>query len=90
VSLPITYWLCGVLGGLALVFLLAIASAMGNGLLSFALGILAIAHSVFMSVAIWRSAGRYPGKPVWGHLARIAVAAGIARAVVGVLSAAAS
>ena len=42
---------------------------------------LAFAHAVFISVAIWRSAGRYTGPTIWGVLARVVVVLRILRAL---------
>jgi hypothetical protein len=82
VSLPITYWIFGVLiGGVSARFILAAIEsnysqlAMDkNGLIlveSVYWGI--IAYSVFILISIWRSAGKYEGSSVWSGLARAAV-----------------
>ena len=38
------------------------------------------AYTAFVSVAIWRSAGRYEGQPIWAVLARVMVVVGLIQA----------
>ena len=83
VPLVWTFWGLGT--GVGFILLVVIALGARWPILGLAGALLAIGHFVFMNVAIWRSAGRYDGSPIWGHLARIAVAAGIARTVVQIL-----
>jgi hypothetical protein len=85
VSLPMTYWLWGVVASLFLFVVTAFAEAAGAAIPALLLGLLGIVYYVFISVAIWRSAGRYRGKSVWAHLARISVAVGAARVIVTIL-----
>lgn len=85
VPLAITYWLWGVLGSwvwLILITLTNLASGPGLGLV---VALFGLVYSIYISVAIWRSAVRYEGRRVWSELARISIAVGIARAVVGIL-----
>jgi hypothetical protein len=81
VGLARTYWLWGfvisgigggVLGGVAGVA----AVATGDHLIFLIVFILAIIWGIFMSVAVWRSAGNYKGKQRWANLARLAVVLG--------------
>ena len=85
ISLPITYWIWGVVANFAWRILIALAAATNvPTLLLFLVG-LHLVYSVFVCVAIWRSSGRYKGKRIWAELARISLAAGIAGMVVSVL-----
>ena len=45
-----------------------------------AYAIFVFAYTVFVSVAIWRSAGRYEGQPIWAILARVMVVIGLIQA----------
>ena len=45
-----------------------------------AYAIFVLAYTVFVSVAIWRSAGRYEGPAIWAVLARIMVVIGLIQA----------
>ncbi len=44
-----------------------------------------VVYSLFMAVAIWRSAQKYRGKPIWSRLARAAVVLGVLSLAVSVL-----
>ena len=81
VPLPITYWVWGVIANFAWVIVAALAVATDLLALMLLVLLLQLAYYVFISVAIWRSSGRYRGKRVWAELARISVAAGIAKSV---------
>jgi hypothetical protein len=84
VALPVTYWFWGV--GVSLLMTIALALVSSESLLwSLIVLLVTLGYFVFISVAIWRSADRYTGSPVWANLAKIAVAVGVARLVVAVL-----
>lgn len=85
VSLPITYWVFGVLiGNVAFPIILKIiefnflevtSSHVGTwSVLGFSS--VAIGYSIFMLIAIWRSASKYQGRAIWAGLARVAVVLG--------------
>jgi hypothetical protein len=85
VSLPITYWVFGILiGNVAFQIILKVIEFNYIKIATSKLGawavlgfyLLAIGYSVFMLIAIWRSAGKYQGKAVWSSLARVAVVLG--------------
>jgi hypothetical protein len=86
IPLPKTYW---VYGALVLapptVTLLAIEAFTGKPasprylVPAFLIGMLLRAYWIFISVAIWRSAGNYTGRIIWGALARMAVVFGYLR-----------
>lgn len=85
ISLPITYWVFGVLiGNVAFQIIfkviefkyIDIATSQVGSWSVIAFYWLAIGYSIFMLIAIWRSAGKYKGKAVWAGLARVAVVLG--------------
>jgi hypothetical protein len=82
VSLPVTYWVFGVLiGGVGTRILFAAIEsnysqlAMDkNGLLLVqSVYWLVIAYTAFILISIWQSAGKYEGISIWSGLARVAV-----------------
>jgi hypothetical protein len=85
VPLFITYWGWGVLGNVVWGVVGAFAAAARMPLLFMIVVFLNLAYAVFVSIAIWRSAGRYSGKRIWAELARISVAANMARAMVNLI-----
>ncbi len=82
ISLPITYWVFSVLIGNVLFSVVSqiiefnyvdiMMTKFGYWTLNI-LYLFAIAYSVFILIAIWRSAGKYKGKTIWADLARIMV-----------------
>ena len=91
VSLPITYWIFGALIGnvgfqVALTIIefnyLEITSTQVGAWSVMGFYWLAIGYSIFMLIAIWRSAGKYQGRAIWSGLARVAVVFG-ALAIIG-------
>ena len=84
----LTYWVWGVSGNMSFVLVLALLLLAGRAGNPAALEwlwpvyLLSLAWFVFIFFAIWRSAGRYPGPPVWAWLARLGVVVGIARMTV--------
>ncbi len=94
VSLYVTYWIYGSLVGLGLGVVQTAIEANYYDLVSTEVGSLAIAgfywlvvaYTFFILVAIWRSAGKYDGRPVWATLARLAVVFGILGAAGGFFS----
>jgi hypothetical protein len=78
VSLAMTYWVWGALAGFVAMILAAIVSETAP-LLGLLLGPVMIGYYVFIVIAIWRSAGRYPGPRVWAALAKIMVVLSILR-----------
>jgi hypothetical protein len=85
VPLFITYWGWGVLANVVWGVVGAFAAAARMPLLFMIVVFLNLAYAVFVSIAIWRSAGRYSGKRIWAELARISVAANMARAMVNLI-----
>lgn len=73
-----TYWLFGVIGGLAVTFVLLVFIAAIKSPVVAPLGFLALwVWQIYISVAIWRSAGKYTGSAILKILARLAVAFGV-------------
>ena len=71
-SLAMTYWGFAQCGGLILAIPQLGLRVMGLNTAAQLVDGVAFAYSVVVIVGIWRSAGRYPGNPVWAHLARLA------------------
>jgi len=86
IPLATTYWGYGVVGNIVGAVLFVQAREMLPPLAALLVGILIFAYSVLMFFAIWRSAGRYTGYAAWSALARISVAASVARIAVRVLA----
>lgn len=78
VSLRTAFWLCGVLGAIAVQAALTpvelwpnqARAALGNGGIA-ALALLAFAYGVFSAMAVWHSADHYPGPRRHAWLARV-------------------
>jgi hypothetical protein len=72
-----TYWLFGFAGGIAIAILyIALVGITRSALVAF-LGLVGLwGWQIFISVAIWRSAGKYTGSKGWSVLARVAVVIG--------------
>ena len=80
-----TYWVCGVLTNLLWRVPVFIAAEAGLPLLALTLVGASLVYAVFISVAVWRSAGRYSGRKLWGDLARISVTLGIIKTLADLL-----
>jgi hypothetical protein len=85
VSLPRTYWAYGVVGNLIWRILIVLAIGAINRSLLLLLLLLYLSYCVFISVAIWRSAGRYKGDRTWGHLARLSLVLALLGGIVRLL-----
>ena len=84
-SLRVTYWIFGAaiyFGiNMGMGFVQASELFKSEALVDVALTVLVmvllIAYLLFISVAIWRSASAYQGKPMWAALAKFSVALGL-------------
>jgi hypothetical protein len=85
VSLPITYWVFGVLiDNVGCQIALSIIESNYLKITSTQVGAwsvmgfywLAVGYSIFMLIAIWRSASKYQGRALWSGFARVAVVFG--------------
>lgn len=85
VPLRFTYWIGGVLGSLLGTILASLAILSGSLILQLLAFVLLAGHYIFMLVAIWRSAGKYPGHRIWAHLARASLVLGLLRAFASLL-----
>lgn len=79
VSLPITYWIWGVVGtrlvsGLANLAMNTTGGSWIVGLAGFACY---LAYFFFFSVGLWRSSAAYRGRRIWADLSRVSLALGI-------------
>ena len=92
ISLPITYWVFGVLigniGFLGLNKLLELnffnlASHKYSDQLFLTYNFIVILLTAFILIAIWRSAKKYDGPEIWKNLARIAVVIGAIKVLYG-------
>jgi hypothetical protein len=81
-SLPITYWLWGVLGNrLVLATATTILSSTHSALVALVCLLCDASYWILIAVAIWRSSARYRRSRVWRDLARVSLGLGILRAV---------
>ena len=71
-SLAMTYWGFAQFGGLILAIPQLGLRVIGLNAAAQVVDGVAFAYSVVVIVGIWRSARRYPGNPMWAHLARLA------------------
>lgn len=72
-----TYWLFGLLGGVALGLTVGITAQITKSPLILLSGLASLwAWQVFVSVAIWRSAVKYTGPRIWSVLSRLAIFVG--------------
>ncbi len=87
VSLAETYWGWGVVYPLGLVLLAAITSKALPEITALIVWLqwLRVPYYAFISIAIWRSSGRYRGPRIWAGLARIAVVLGVLATLFAVL-----
>ncbi len=80
-GLATTYWFWGLIVGLLIAaggFAVGSAESVFLGVLYIAFVVL---YSIWVSVGVWRSAGKYQGKRVWATLARFGVIVGAVRSV---------
>ena len=80
ISLPVTYWLWGVVVANILLgrMLGFIIDATQNEFLGLLHTVFAIAVNVLAVIAIWRSAISYKGHPAWALLARLSSVVNVA------------
>ena len=69
VPLAQTYWIWNVIENVLFSMFLYLALEI-RPVVAFLLYALQVAYAVFISVALWRSANRYTGRPLWATLAR--------------------
>lgn len=81
-GLPKTYWLYGVVLGLVIGLTVGGVIGLSKSATVALLGLVLIwAYQVFMTIAIWNAATKYPGSKVWSVLARLATVVGLLRLV---------
>ncbi len=69
-SLPITYWVFGVIGNVGLSIPMNLINPDSNPLAFYSLLALVFVYSILVSVGIWRSATKYQGLSLWKYLAK--------------------
>jgi hypothetical protein len=75
-SLPVSYWVFGVLG--RLIWVIAIDLLRPNARIeTFLLSAGMIGYSIVVYVGIWRAADRYTGRKEWAFLAKCVVVLGV-------------
>ncbi|WP_316979051.1 hypothetical protein [Shumkonia mesophila] len=78
VPLRVVFWwhamVVGTLFNVLATLLFVVVQSLGaSDAVSLAALLLPVPYNVFIAIAVWRSAGRYTGPPLWAHLARLAV-----------------
>jgi hypothetical protein len=84
ISLPITYWIFNVLAGVVFQVVLKIIELNYFDITTTKIGAwsvigfywFVVGYSIFILIAIWRSAGKYQGRAIWAGLSRVAVVLG--------------
>ena len=79
VSLPVTFWLWGVVG--RMVAAVALLFALRQPALMLLAVLLNLAYYILIVIAIWRSAGRYTGPRIWSDLARLGLVLGVLQGI---------
>jgi hypothetical protein len=85
-SLARAFWEYAILYGLLVNMLATIASlamltADAPAALALLIFLVPLPYNILVLVAVWRSAGRYQGAPIWADLARAAVVLWVAVAI---------
>jgi len=77
-GLPKTYWLYGALAGIVLGLVLGLTISITKSVLVALIAIILLwVYQVFITIAIWNAASKYPGSKVWAVLARLGTVVGI-------------
>ncbi len=69
-SLPLTYWVFGVVGNVGLSIPMNLISPDSDPLIFYSLLTLVFVYSILVSVGIWRSATKYQGLSLWKYLSK--------------------
>lgn len=80
-GLATTYWIWGTLVGLLLGAAGLLVGETGSAFLAILYLAFIVIYFIWVSVGVWRSAGKYQGKRIWSTLARIGVVIGSARSL---------
>lgn len=75
-SLPMSYWLVGIVFGIILGLVIGLFVGI-SGMPEIAINIILIPWYVYTAVGIWRSSDKYKGKKFWAILAKIAIVLGV-------------
>lgn len=96
ISLPVTYWVFGVLigniGFLALnklleLYFFNLASHQYSNQLFLIFNLIVVLFTTFIFIAIWRSSNKYVGADIWKNLARLAIIIGAIKLSYGMYTA---
>jgi len=82
-----TYWLFGVVGGIALNLLMMLVILTGSVVLIVTAMLLSFAFATAIFIAIWNSATKYSGSKFWSVLAKIIVVLNVVGLVLTVINA---
>lgn len=90
VALVKTYWIYGVLvsfllNGAVLLISRNLVGITGAPWLLLVFWAISILYTLFIAVAIWRSADKYPGQKVWAILAKVMVVLSVLRTLLNVV-----
>lgn len=72
-----TYWIFGVLVGIAVNFIVSTAGAVGSLNIIYFVALLHTLYFFPLSFGTWRAADRYTGNKIWAILAKIAIILGV-------------
>jgi predicted branched-subunit amino acid permease len=75
-SLPMSYWLVGIVFGIIVGFTIGLFVGFSD-MPEFAIDVLLIPWFIFIFVGIWRSSDKYKGAKFWAILAKVAVVLGV-------------
>jgi hypothetical protein len=83
-SLPISYWLFGLVYSFIIGFVLVIIT--GTGLSERLYGILMIPWTIFWAVGCWRAADKYKGLMLWPVLSKISIVLSIIQGLASIVT----
>jgi hypothetical protein len=85
-SLPMSYWLVGVVFGLVVGFSIGMI-AYSMGMPEAAINFLILPWAIYSTVGIWRSSDKYKGSKFWAVLTKILIVIGVISYFSGLISA---
>tara|TARA_B100000029_G_scaffold502057_1_gene576654 strand:+ start:4010 stop:4324 length:315 start_codon:yes stop_codon:yes gene_type:complete len=83
-SLPMSYWVVGVVISIPVGFVIGVLTALINAPANSIYAFL-IPWYVYIVVGVWRSSDKYKGPKFWAILAKIALVLGIVRLIAGMM-----
>ena len=85
-SLPMSYWLVGIVFGLVVGFSIGMISY-AMGMPEAAINFLILPWAIYSTVGIWRSSDKYKGPKFWAVLTKILIVIGIISYFSGLITA---